>query len=231
MRIMKSTRSGTEEQLSLHLPLQAASERDDLIVTPANEQAVAFLDSWPAWPGTVAILAGPVGAGKSHLAYIWAARAQARFLTPVFEGPQDIPEGGHCVVEDIRQGGFSETWLFHLINAVKASKCNLLLTSRRWPGDWGIALPDLNSRMKLAHLMELNEPDDAMLEGVLLKLFSDRQLIVEPSVVDYLVIRMERSLASAQLLVAEVDRLSLAEKRGVTKPLVSQALRNLGLLD
>ena len=135
------------------------------------------------------------------------------------------------MVEDIAQGGFSETWLFHLINAIHMNKGNLLLTSRRWPGDWGISLPDLQSRMKLAHLLELNEPDDVLLTGVLSKLFSDRQLHVKTSVVEYLVHRMERSLASAQTLVAEIDGLSLSEKRGVSKHLASAALKNMGLAE
>ncbi len=217
-------------QLPLHLPVEAARARDDLVVTDANKQAVAFMDSWPQWPGPIAILAGPTGAGKSHLAEIWATRAEATFLSPSKEGT-DIHSGGNVVVEDITQGGFSENWLFHLINSVRASQNSLLLTSRRWPGDWGITLPDLQSRMKVAHLMELNEPDDALLAGVLIKLFSDRQLTVDTSVIDYLVLRMERSLASAQILVAIVDRLSLVEKRRVTKPLASQALRELGLQD
>lgn len=217
------------EQLPLHLPLEAARAREDLVMTDANKQAVAFLDSWPEWPGPITILAGPVGAGKTHLAHIWAAKADATFLAPTTSGDQPVPQTGSFVVEDIAQGVFSETWLFHVINAVRAGNGNLLLTSRQWPADWGIALPDLQSRMKLAHLIELNEPDDGLLTGVLAKLFSDRQLNVEPTVVDYLVLRMERSLASAQILVDEIDRLSLVEKRSVTKPLAAQALKSLGL--
>lgn len=218
-----------QEQLSLDLPVSAASARDDLIVTPANQQAVEFLDSWPQWPGPIAILAGPIGSGKTHLAKVWATRSGARFVTPDLTGEQDIPAGGNLVVEDLRQGSFSETWLFHLINSVRASSASLLLTSRRWPGDWGLALPDLKSRMKLAHLMELYEPDEIMLNGVLQKLFSDRQIEVDPAIVQYIVQRMERSLASAQIVVDEVDRLSLQQKRKVTKPLVADALHNLDL--
>ncbi len=222
-----------EMQLPLHLPLEVASAREDLVVTDANREAVTYLDNWPLMNEgsdtiSIAILAGPVGAGKSHLANIWAARVGAEFLSPSTTADQQVPSEGSYVVEDIAQGAFSETWLFHLINAIRASNGSLLLTSRRWPGNWGITLPDLQSRMKLAHLMELNEPDDGLLAGVMTKLFSDRQLHVEANVVEYLVVRMERSLASAQKLVAEIDNLSLAEKRGVSKPLAATALRNLG---
>jgi len=223
----KRTPSG---QLPLHLPLEAASAREDLLVSSANTDAVAFLDSWPQWPAPIVILAGPTGAGKSHLAQIWASQAQAHIL-PSLGADDELPQQnyGNFVVEDIVQGNFSETRLFHIINMVKAGKGNLLLTSRRWPGDWGIALPDLQSRMKLAHLIELHEPDDELLRGVLFKLFSDRQMAVEMPVIEYCATRMERSLAFAQKLVETIDQASLAEKRAITIPLASLALQSLGM--
>lgn len=217
-------------QLPLHLPLEAASAREDLLVSDANAAAVHFLDSWPEWPAPIVILAGPTGAGKTHLAQIWAARSQANIL-PSLGSDDELPQQtyGNYVVEDIVQGNFSETRLFHIINMVKAGKGNLLLTSRRWPGDWGIVLPDLQSRMKLAHVVELNEPDDELLRGVLFKLFADRQMMVEMSVIEYCATRMERSLAFAQKLVEAIDQASLAEKRAITIPLASLALQTLGM--
>ena len=219
------------DQLPLHLPLQAARARDDLVISPANAKAIEFMDSWPEWNTSIAILAGPVGAGKTHLAHIWAARAEALFLQPGSRGEDfDLINAGNVVVENLAQGNFSETWLFHLINAVKSAGSSLLLTSRRWPGEWGVSLPDLQSRLKTVHLMELGEPDDLLLTGVLVKLFSDRQLNVDQSVIDYLVLRMERSLASAQKLVEHLDELSLAQKRAVTRPLAAEALRMQGII-
>jgi len=222
------------KQLPLQLPLQAANARDDLVVTPANHNAVAYIDSWPDWPGPVTILAGPVGAGKSHLAEIWAAKTNAICLKASLGddavGDDDgVLQTGNFVVEGLAQGAFSEVWLFHLINSVRSTRGSLLLTSRRFPTAWGVALPDLISRLKTAQLIELNEPDDMLLSGVLVKLFSDRQLLVEADVVEYLVQRMERSLASAQKLVELIDQMSLVEKRAVTKPLAGQVLKSLGL--
>lgn len=218
------------DQLPLHLPLEAAQDREDLVVSSANANAVAFLDSWPDWETPIAILAGPVGAGKTHLARVWATRADASFVDAEATQPDfDVTNPGHVVVENLAQGSFSEAWLFHLINGVRSAGSSLLLTSRKWPGEWGVSLPDLQSRLKTAHLMELGEPDDHLLAGVLVKLFSDRQLNVDQSVIDYLVLRMERSLASAQTLVDHLDELSLVQKRAVTRPLAAEALRQQGI--
>ena len=65
---------------------------------------------------------------------------------------------------------------------------------------------------------------------MLLKLFADRQMIVEKQVIDYLVVRMERSLACALDVVEKTDNLSLSQQRRVTKPLVADVLQQIGIL-
>ena len=216
-------------QLPLDLPLEAGKGIDDLVVSHVNRDAVDFIESWPDWPVPIVILAGPIGVGKSHLAAIWAYLAEATFLPPSGELKLKPNCPPNVVVEDIGPGNFDETALFHLINSVRSSKGSLLLTSRDWPGNWGMKLPDLTSRMKLARLIELNEPDDQFLIAVMTKLFADRQLDVDGSVIDYMVLRMERSLGCAQSLVEILDELSMAQQRSITKPLAAEALRQLGL--
>ncbi|MGI9364724.1 MAG: HdaA/DnaA family protein [Rhizobiaceae bacterium] len=216
-------------QIPLDLSISAPEGLDDLIVTEANKDAVSFIRSWPDWPGPIAVLAGPVGGGKSHLAAIWAQQSKALVLDSL-TGLECLPEAGtNVVLEDLEAGNFDQTALFHLINSARAHSTSLLLTSRFWPGNWDIQLPDLQSRIRLAHLLELSEPDDELLRGVLSKMFFDRQIEVEPNVIDYLVLRMERSLAYARQVVAELDALSMSQKRPITRPLAAIALRQLGL--
>jgi chromosomal replication initiation ATPase DnaA len=56
------------------------------------------------------------------------------------------------------------------------------------------------------------------------KLFSDRQLMVEPHVVSYLALHMERSMDAILRVVAHCDRLSLAAQRKVTRAIAAAAL-------
>jgi chromosomal replication initiation ATPase DnaA len=76
-------------------------------------------------------------------------------------------------------------------------------------------------------IAQIAPPDEALLQAVLVKLFLDRQLAVEPDVIGYLVVRMERSMAAANEIAAEVDRLGLAMRRRITKQLAQTALKNL----
>jgi len=63
-----------------------------------------------------------------------------------------------------------------------------------------------------------------LLGAVIAKLFRDRQLEVAAEVVDYLLPRMERSLAAAQDLVAALDRAALAGRRPITVALARTVL-------
>ncbi len=212
-------------QLPLDLGHGVGHSRDDLVVSQANAEAVALVDRWPDWPAPVVVLAGPFGAGKTHLGAIWreAAGALSVPASAIDAIAGDI--GGHPVlIDDVDSARIDEPALFHLINAVRGAGSQLLLTARRFPSAWGVALPDLASRLKAAATVEIHEPDDLLLAGVLTKLFSDRQVEVEPHVVHYLVRRIERSLATAMRVVERLDRAALEQQTRITRALAAEVV-------
>jgi len=222
--------SGTyrPRQIPLALAHDPALGRDDLVVTPANAEAVSMIDRWPDWPSAVVVLAGPAGSGKSHLASIWREWSGAGSMRPAEFGRATETSGaGPLLVDGIGEGPFDEAALFHLINAVHASGTHLLLTSRRFPLAWGVHLPDLVSRLRVATTVEVHEPDDALLEGVIAKLFADRQVEVEPHVVSYLARRIERSVSTAIDVVDRLDHAALEEKSRITRALASRIVSAL----
>lgn len=216
-------------QIPLALEHKPALSRDDLVVTAANAEAVSMIDRWPDWPSSVVVLAGPAGSGKSHLASIWREWSGADGLhVDELNRTMDAPTAGPVLVDGIGERPFDEAALFHLVNAVRSSGTHLLLTSRRFPLAWRARLPDLVSRLRAATTVEVHEPDDALLEGVIAKLFADRQVEVEPHVVSYLARRIERSVATAIDVVDRLDRAALEEKSRITRSLAG---RIVGAMD
>ena len=211
-----------------------ASSRDDFLITGANRGALAMLDAPERWPQGRLLLIGGPGSGKSHLAGFWADEHGAQIvqgwtLTP---GHVDelIPQGGAAVVEDGHEIGgnpVAEQGLFHLWNLTGARQGLLLITAQTPPRDWGIALPDLRSRLDAAAQAVLPPPDEALLPAVLVKLFADRQIQVAPEVIDWLALRMDRDLDLARRLVAAMDRESLADRRAITRRLAAELLDKL----
>ncbi|WP_099866274.1 DnaA regulatory inactivator HdaA [Pararhizobium haloflavum] len=216
------TRKGPE-QLPLDLGHGVARTREDLIISDPLTAAISIIDRWPDWASPIIVLCGPRGAGKTHLATIWQQRSDAVTLRAE---ALDIAAAAdrHVLVEDVDRQPLDETRLFHLLNTVRQHGTTMLMTGRLWPAAWPVTLPDLRSRLKAATVAEIGEPDDDLLSQVIVKLFSDRQIVVEPRVVAYLVARMERSFDAASAVVAEIDRLALARRQKITTQLAAEAL-------
>ncbi len=218
------------QQLTLDLPHRSALGLEDFLVSGSNETAIELIDGTVDWPNGAALVVGPAGSGKSHLAHVWRAKTQASLL-PAAEASeaalQDAAAIGAVVVEDLDRGIADEAALFHLLNMARQGRIRALFTSRLASGDLNIALADLRSRVRALPIAQIAPPDEALLRAVLVKLFCDRQLTVVPEVIAYLVVRMERSMAAANEIAAEIDRLGLAMRRKVTKQLAQTALTNL----
>lgn len=221
------------EQLTFDLPVRTSRERGDFYVTDSNALAMTTVEHWDDWPSRKMIIVGPAGAGKSHLARVWcdlagAVSIEAQLLGTVLPG--DFA-GQSVLVEDadrIAGDDEAETVLFHLHNLVLAEGGSLLLTSRAAPLRWGLALPDLASRMEATSTVHLDAPDETLIAAIIVKLFDDRQIAAPPSVVNYLAPRLPRSLRDVADMVAALDAMSLMEGRAVSRRMAQALLDKTG---
>jgi chromosomal replication initiation ATPase DnaA len=221
-------------QLTFDLAVEPRFGRADFLVTACNAAAFEMVERWPDWPDRVLLLIGPAGSGKSHLGAIWAARANARVVT----GPS-LPQAeidalsvpGAVLLEDADRMTGGEAELFHLLNRVRDTGGSMLVTARRWPAAWGLTIKDLLSRLRLAPAVEIGAPDDALVRAVLVKLFLDRQLAVDTSLIDYLALRIDRSLDAARAIVARLDHEALIRNRPVTRALAAEFFRGTSAHD
>ncbi len=132
---------------------------------------------------------------------------------------------GALVLENLAEGRFDEAALFHLLNLAREERAYLLITARSAPTTWRVEVPDLASRLRALPVVALTPPDDALLRAVIVKLFADRQLAVDESLVSFLTNRIERSFAAARAAVARLDREALRLHRPVTRALAGELFR------
>ncbi len=217
-------------QMAFDLPLRAARGRADFFISPANAQALAAIDTPEAWPQGRLLLRGPEGAGKSHLAGLWAEAQGAPTVSAEALQWADVPglvAARAVLVEDgdaIGGQPEAESALFHLHNLAAAEGALLLLTATRAPRDWGLTLPDLASRMAALPLAQIEAPDDALLAAVLVKLFADRQVLVSPALITWLVAHIDRSLAEVRQVVERLDAAALALGVPINRRLAQRVL-------
>lgn len=214
----------TPEQLSFPQPRRVSFAASDFHEGAASDTARALLAATSSWPRGKLVLVGEAGAGKSHLAHIWASAHGAtikdakslstRAASPIVVDGADGVAGDHD----------AEETLFHLHNNLATLGIPLLLTARTPPAQWGIVLPDLRSRMVATTIAQIDAPDDETLSAILVKLMEDRQLNPAPGLAAYLTRRMGRSYGEATRVVSALDTLSLAEKRSITTALAARVL-------
>jgi DnaA regulatory inactivator Hda len=211
-------------QYALNISHPPVFSDSNFVISGCNRDAWQWLESWPNWPAHGFYLYGPQGSGKSHLAHIWARKAQARVLDCTSLADEDLASlHGNLLIEDIEQLK-DEQILFHIYNTAKEQGDFLLLTSRLPVRELPFSLPDLTSRLAALPSTTIMEADDDALAAALRKQLADRQMKVADEVIAYLLPRTSRSFYKIRELVEKLDRASLAERKNLTIPYVRHFL-------
>ena len=217
-----------DQQLTLDFPHRPALGVDDFFISESNRAAVELIDNWPSWPANAAYLEGAAASGKSHLAHVFQAASSAVMLSAeslTSAGLGLLEIGPPLIVEDIDQGILDEKALFHLINLSREKEFHILMTGVKGPGQISIDLPDLRSRVRAMPVVRIEAPDEALLRTLLIKQFQDRQLEIEPQLIEYILPRMERSFTGAMRLVERLDQLALSSGRRITQRFAGEVLK------
>lgn len=195
---------------------------ESFVVSDSNAEAHRWITAWPNWPSHCAVLVGGKASGKTHLCNIWQRRTAAIRFTHSIEHLADL-DRSRCYVVDGLDFYSQEENLFHLYNFTQQHGNFLLITLPRPPREMWLSLPDLQSRLNIALMMELKEPDDALVHALWRKHFADRQLQVPEETVVYLANHLPRSFSAIKETVHTLDTEAL--KHG--KPLNLAFVKNM----
>ncbi len=213
-------------QYSLGLaPPPARLTRADFVTAASNASALDMLTRWNDAAEPLLVIVGPAGSGKTHLLHILAETTGAAVRGSIDLKDLTQPSGGLSIVDDAQ--GLSPRALLSLIEGAREAGARLALAGDGDPLGWAQGLRDLETRLAAATRIDLAEPDEALLQSVILKLLRDRQLRAGPDLAAYATARLPKTFAAAEAFVAAIDAASISEAAPVGLRLARAVIANL----
>ena len=215
------------DQLILKFPSHQAYKKEDFYVSPSNQEAYDFINSWPKWIKRTVNIFGPSGSGKSHLASILKSKTsclqiETKKLNDEIFFKFKTKEA--LIIENLNEKA-SEKLLFSLWNIALQDNKYLLITSKKPINSFKFKLRDLMSRVTSSLIIGINLPSDDLISVILAKNFSDKQIKVEKKHIDYIIKRIDRSYEKISQFILILDKYSLKKGSPFGLKMIKEVLK------
>ena len=214
------------DQLILKFPTHKIYKKEDFYVSPSNQTAFDFIDSWPKWIKKIVNIFGPSGSGKSHLVSILEKKTSS-FKIDSNKINENIflkfKTKEALIIENLNEK-ISEELLFNLWNIALLDNKYFLITSKKPINSYKFKLNDLKSRINSSIIIGINLPSDDLISVILAKNFSDKQIKVEKRHIDYIIKRIDRSYEKITQFILTLDKYSLKKGSPFSLKLVKEVV-------
>ena len=215
------------DQLILKFPSHQAYKKEDFYVSPSNQEAYDFINSWPKWIKRTVNIFGPSGSGKSHLASILKSKTSCLQIETKKLSDEiffKFKTKETLIIENLDRK-VSEKLLFSLWNIALQDNKYLLITSKKPINSFKFKLRDLTSRVTSSLIIGINLPSDDLISVILAKNFSDKQIKVEKKHIDYIIKRIDRSYEKISQFILTLDKYSLKKGSPFSLKLIKEVLK------
>ena len=215
------------DQLILEFPSHKAYKKEDFYVSPSNQQAYDFINSWPRWIKRTVNIFGPSGSGKSHLASILknktsCLQVNSNELNENIFIKYKTKEA--LIIENLDEK-ISENLLFALWNIALQDNKYLMITSKKSIVSYKFKLKDLTSRITSSLIIGIKLPSDDLISVILAKNFSDKQIKAEKKHIEYIIKRIDRSYEKISQFILILDKYSLKKGSPFSLKLIKEVLK------
>jgi len=215
------------DQLILKFPTHKAYKKEDFYVSPSNQEAYDFINSWPKWIKRIINIFGPDGSGKSHLAFILKNKTSCLQIDSSELNEKvflDFKTKEALIIENLSEK-IDEKLLFSLWNAALQDNKYVLITSAKPINLLKFKLDDLISRVNSCLVIGIKLPSDDLISVILAKNFSDKQIKVEKKHIDYIIKRIDRSYEKISQFILILDKYSLKKGSPFGLKLIKEVLK------
>ena len=217
----------TLNQLLLDFEHKQNFSDDDFYVGKSNFYTFELINKWPRWEKNFLNINGEKFSGKTHLINIFikkfnGIRLESKSLNE--EKLNSIRAYQNIILEDLDLD-VNEDIIYTLFNLVEQNNKFLIITSLKPIVEMSFKLDDLRSRTKNCLLAKIENPDDELMFALILKNFSDRQILIDKKLIDFIIKRIDRSYDKIFEFIYKIDELSLKKKKPIDFKTIKEVLK------
>ena len=217
------------DQLILKFPEHKAYKKEDFYVSPSNQEAFDFINSWPKWIKRIVNIFGPSGSGKTHLSSILQSKTKCLKINSDALNEKiffEFKTKEVLIIENLDEN-VSEELLFSIWNVALQDNKYLIINSKNPISSYKFKLPDLISRINSSLMIGIKLPNDELISAIIAKNFSDKQINVEEKHIDYIIKRIDRSYEKISQFILTLDKYSLKKGSPFSLKLIKEVLQML----
>jgi len=214
-------------QLLLNFEHKQNFKDEDFYVSKSNYFAFNLISSWPKWEKNFLNICGDNFSGKSHLADIFLKKFKGiKINAHAFrdENLHEIKVYENIILENFDQN-IDEILIYSLFNTIDQDNKYLIINSTIPINEINFKLNDLKSRTKNCLFAKIEKPDDELMFALILKSFSDRQVVVDKKLIDFIIKRIDRSYSKIFEFIYKIDELSLKKKKPIDFKTIKEVLK------
>ncbi|MDA7562173.1 DnaA/Hda family protein [Candidatus Pelagibacter sp.] len=213
-------------QLLLDFDYEQNFTDDDFYVGKSNFYPYELINKWPKWEKKFLNISGDKFSGKTHLTNIFlkkfnGIRIESSLLNN--ENLRTIKPYQNVILENLHLN-INENLIYTLFNIIDHDNKFLIITSSIPITELDFKLTDLKSRTKNCLLAKIENPDDELMFALILKNLSDRQIILDKKLIDFIIKRIERSYSKIFEFIYKIDKISLKKKKSIDFKIINEAL-------
>ena len=215
-------------QLIIKFDYEKNFKDNDYYVSKSNKHVFDFLMKWPKWEKNFLNISGEKCSGKTHLIKIFLKKFKGIVLNAELLNNEDfnkIKIYQNIILENLNKK-IDEQLFYSLINVVDQDNKSLIVTSRVPIVNLDFDLIDLKSRAKNFLLFNIEKPDDDMMFALILKNLSDKQIILDKKLIDFIIKRINRSYSNILEFIYKIDELSLKKKKSIDLKIIKEVLED-----
>jgi len=215
-------------QLLLNFEYKQNFKEEDFYVSNSNYFAYELINSWPKWEKKLVNICGEKYSGKSHLTNIFLKKFKGTKInahTFQHEDLKKIKIYENIILDNLDQN-IDENLIYSLFNIINQDNKYLIINSLVPVNVIDFKLNDLISRSKDCLVAKIDKPDDELMFALILKNFSDRQIIVDKKLIDFIIKRVERSYGKIFEFIYKIDEISLKKKKPIDFKTIKEVLED-----